>query len=256
VTARRDAVVATLLKRGLPVDQRLPAGGTALMIAAALGFPEIVALLLDHGARTNAQDERGTQALHAVGQFAFRSAETARAQRIIELLLKHGADVNARNGAGQTPLLLLLGARAEPGTTADQKHLLVLLRQLLVAGGRQCRISGVSALHARCTPVVAARVLLQHGRYLRRCADRSVREAHLLGYTDVDAEIRSRSRRQSSAAQCRNSLARALGRAGWIRISCRLEQAFQIRNASFAPCSARRRHRRRYWLFSSSASWT
>ena len=199
VTARRDAVVATLLKRGLPVDQRLPAGGTALMIASALGFPEIVALLLDHCAQTKAQDERGTQALHAVAQFAFRSAETARAQRIIELLLKHGADVNATNAAGQTPLLLLLGARAEPGTNADQKHLLVLLRQLLVAGvdvnAQDQR--GVSALHACAMHglLLPARVLLaaRADTSRRDVLDRSAREvAHLLGYIDVDSEIRSR----------------------------------------------------------------
>jgi len=199
VTARRDAVVATLLKRGLPVDQRLPAGGTALMIASALGFPEIVALLLEHGAETNAQDERGTNALHAVGQFAFRSAETARAQRIIELLLKHGADVNAMNVAGQTPLLLLLGARAEPGTHADQKHLLVLLRQLLAAGA-DVNVQdqrGVSTLHACAMHglLLPARVLLaaRADTSRRDVLERSAREvAHLLGYIDVDAEIRSR----------------------------------------------------------------
>jgi ankyrin repeat protein len=199
VTARRDAVVAMLLKRGLPVDQRLPAGGTALMIASALGFPEIVALLLEHGAQTNAQDERGTHALHAVGQFAFRSTETARAQRIIELLLKHGADVNATNAAGQTPLLLLLGARAEAGTTADQKHLLVLLRQLLGAGA-DVNVQdqrGVSALHACAMHglLLPARVLLsaRADTSRRDVLDRSAREvAHLLGYIDVDAEIRSR----------------------------------------------------------------
>jgi ankyrin repeat protein len=199
VTARRDAVVATLLKRGLPVDQRLPAGGTALMIASALGFPEIVALLLEHGAQANAQDERGTHALHAVGQFAFRSAETPRAQRIIELLLKHGADVNSTNAAGQTPLLLLLGARAEPGTTADQKHLLVLLRQLLAAGA-DVNVQdqrGVGALHACAMHglLLPARVLLaaRADTSRRDVLDRSAREvAHLLGYIDVAAEIASR----------------------------------------------------------------
>jgi hypothetical protein len=199
VTARRDAVVATLLKRGLPVDQRLPAGGTALMIASALGFPEIVALLLEHGAQANAQDERATRALHAVGQFAFRSAETPRAQRIIELLLKHGADVNSTNAAGQTPLLLLLGARAEPGTTADQKHLLVLLRQMLAAGA-DVNVQdqrGVSALHACAMHglLLPARVLLaaRADTSRRDVLDRSAREvAHLLGYIDVAAEIASR----------------------------------------------------------------
>lgn len=196
VTARRDGVVATLLKHGVPVDQRLPAGGTALMIAAALGFPEIAALLLGHGAQANAQDERGTRALHAVGQFAFRSAETTRAQRTIELLLAHGADVNATNASGQTPLLLLLGARTEPGTVADQKHLLVLLRLLLQAGAdvdlQDQR--GVSPLHACAMHglLLPARVLLasRADTSRRDVLERSAREvAHLLGYIDVAAEL-------------------------------------------------------------------
>lgn len=196
VTARRDNVVAALLEHGVPVDQRLPAGGTALMIAAALGFPEIAALLLKHGAQADAQDERGTRALHAVGQFAFRSAETTRAQRTIELLLEHGADVNATNAAGQTPMLLLLGARSEPGTAADQKHLLVLLRLLLHAGAdvdvQDQR--GVSPLHACAMHglLLPARVLLasRADTSRRDVLDRSAREvAHLLGYIDVAAEL-------------------------------------------------------------------
>ena len=196
VTARRDNVVATLLKHGVPVDQRLPAGGTALMIATALGFPEIVALLLEHGAEPNAQDERGTQALHAIGQFAFRSTETTRAQRIIELLLARGANVNATNAVGQTPLLLLLGASAEPGAVADQKHLLVLLRLLLHAGAdvdvQDQR--GVSPLHACAMHglLLPARILLasRADTARRDVLDRSAREvAHLLGYIDVAAEL-------------------------------------------------------------------
>jgi ankyrin repeat protein len=188
--------VAILLEQGVPVDQRLPAGGTALMIAAALGFPETAALLLDHGAQANAQDERGTRALHAVAQFAFRSAETARAQRTIELLLERGADVNAANASGQTPLLLLLGARAEPGTAADQKHLLVLLRLLLHAGANidvQDQ-RGVGPLHACAMHglLLPARVLLasRADTSRRDVLDRSAREvAHLLGYIDVAAEL-------------------------------------------------------------------
>jgi hypothetical protein len=115
---------------------------------------------------------------------------------MIELLLEHGADVNATNAAGQTPLLLLLGARAEPGTTADQKHLLVLLRLLLHAGAsvdiQDQR--GVSPLHACAMHglLLPARVLLasRADTSRRDVLERSAREvAHLLGYIDVAAEL-------------------------------------------------------------------
>ena len=150
VTARRAATVLALLERGVPVDSRLPTGGTPLMIAAGLGFSEIVAKLLAHGAHVNASDERGTRALHAAAQFAFRSSETDSARRSMQLLLEHGADVNAANAAGQTPLLLLLGGATSPAAVSDQVHLLELLPLFLFAHADLDRQDerGVGPLHA------------------------------------------------------------------------------------------------------------
>jgi len=199
VTARREDAVATLLERGVAVDSRLPTGGTPLMIAAALGFPEIVTRLLARGAQVNARDERGTSSLHAAAQFAFRSSETDGARRVLQLLLEHGADVNAVNVSGQTPLLLLLGGRAEPGSPADQKHLLALLPLFLLAHAdiNLQDQRGVGPLHACAIHglLLPARALLaakaDPGR--RDVLDRSPRQvAQLLGYIDLAAELGQR----------------------------------------------------------------
>jgi ankyrin repeat protein len=199
VTARRDSVVATLLEHGIPADSRLQTGGTPLMIAAALGFPEIIARLLARGAQATASDERGTSALHAAAQFAFRSSETESARRSLELLIEHGADLNATNANGQTPLLLLLGGRVEPGIPVDQKHLLALLPLFLLARAdlNLQDQRGVGPLHACAMHglLLPARTLLaaKADPSRRDVLDRTARQvAQLLGYIDLAAELGSR----------------------------------------------------------------
>ncbi|MEP6939298.1 MAG: ankyrin repeat domain-containing protein [Rudaea sp.] len=196
VSARRAAVVAAMLERKIDPDQRLAGGGTALMIAAALGYPEIVAQLLAHAADPNAQDERATRALHAAAQFAFASRDTPRARKVLELLMEKGADLNAIDGKGRTPLLFLLGARAEPGSAGDQQHLQALLSLFLVGRADvNCQDErGVSALHACAMHglLIPARALLvaradPEARDMRGRTPREV--ANLLGYLDVAAEL-------------------------------------------------------------------
>ena len=196
VSARHQNVVETLLTQGVAVDQRVAGGGTALMIAAALGFSELVAQLLARGADADAEDERGTRALHAAAQFAFGSRDGERARRTLELLLEHGAAINAHNAAGQTALLLLLGARAQPGAAADQQQLLALL-PLLIKRHADLNVQdqrGVGALHACAMHglLLPARALLAAGADLERRdrLERTPREiAHLLGFIDVAAEL-------------------------------------------------------------------
>ena len=196
VSTRREIVVEVLLRHGVAVDQRLPGGGTALMIAAALGFPELAKQLLTQGAAVNAEDERGMSALHAVAQYAFGSGDNDRAQRTLTLLLDAGAAVDATNAAGQTALLLLLGARAEPGAAADQRQLLALL-SLLLKHRADLNVQdkrGVSALHACAMHglLLPARALLAAGSDPERrdMLERTPRQiAHLLGFIDVAAEL-------------------------------------------------------------------
>ena len=197
VIARNVDVVRTLTsaRRG-EIDQHLKGGGTALMIAAALGSPDIATALLDAGADVDAADSSHTRALHAAAHFAFHGRDGDRAQRLLQVLLDHGATVDARNSEGQTPLLLLLGAHAEAGATADQKVLVSLLPLLLqrhadinVADNR-----GVTALHACAMHglLLPARALIAAGgdTQLRDMRERTPREvAHILGFIDVATEL-------------------------------------------------------------------
>jgi uncharacterized protein len=196
VIARSPTVISALVSHGVSIDQRLKGGGTALMIAAAMGYPEIVATLLNAGADVDAVDDSHTRALHAASHFAFHGRDPERAQRTLETLLDKGASVDVRNSEGQTPLLLLLGAHAEAGASADQKSLLTLMPLLLkrhadinVADNR-----GVTALHACAMHglLLPARALVAAGAdiALRDMRERTPREvAHLLGFIDVAKEL-------------------------------------------------------------------
>ena len=196
VSARKSDVVERLLAHGVVPDQRLKGGGTALMIAAALGYPEIVTLLLARGADVDAVDDSGTCALHAAAHFAFHAGDGERARRTLEPLLARTQAIDARNVEGQTALLLLLGARAEPGAAADQRVLLSLLPLLLARHpdlGMQDQ-RGISVLHACAMHglLLPARALLAAGAdpEARDMRERTPREvAHLLGFIDVAAEL-------------------------------------------------------------------
>jgi uncharacterized protein len=195
-SARRSEMVERLLAHGVAPDQRLKGGGTALMIAAALGYPEIVTLLLARGADVDAVDAGGTCALHAAAHFAFHAGDGERARGTLEPLLACTRAIDARNVEGQSALLLLLGARAEAGTAADQRILLALL-PLLLARHPDLALQdqrGVSVLHACAMHglLLPARALLAAGAdpEARDMRERTPREvAHLLGFIDVAVEL-------------------------------------------------------------------
>jgi hypothetical protein len=196
VSARREDTVTLLLERGVAPDQRLPGEATALMVAAALGYPEIVELLLTAGADVNAVDSRGHGALHAAAQFSFASGDSLRARRLLDVLIKRGAEVNHADGDGQTALLLLLGAHQRPGSDCDATHLGALVPVLLDAGARleHADQRGVTALHACAMHALLppARVLLARGAD-RAAADAFGRTAadvaRQLGYVDIAHEL-------------------------------------------------------------------
>jgi ankyrin repeat protein len=131
LSMRHDAVVQLLLTRGAAPDRALPGGITPLMVAAALGASRGAQLLLAHGADVRAADEEGGTALHAAALFGFAARDKLRAIALWDALFAAGADVDAQNGVGQTALLLLLGARAEPGAACDEEVVLAQLERLL-----------------------------------------------------------------------------------------------------------------------------
>jgi hypothetical protein len=68
--------------------------------------------------------------LHCAALFGFTARERPRLMALFDTLLLAGAEADAPAG-NVTPLLLLLGARAEPGTTCDEDVLLTGVERLL-----------------------------------------------------------------------------------------------------------------------------
>lgn len=197
VSMRQAEIVERLLAHGARVDQALPGAVTPLMLAAALGLPELASRLLARGADVHAHDEQGLMPLHCAGLYVFQSHDRARAIALIDTLLFAGAEPDAANDAAQTPLLLLLGARAEPGTACEEDVLLAALERLLeeeVALDAQDAARGFAPLHLGALHGLPRIVQ----RLLRAGADPGQRDAlgrtpHevavLRGFVDVAAEF-------------------------------------------------------------------
>lgn len=96
-------LVARLLAAGAKVDATGVDRATALHVAAQFpSNPEILRLLIDHGANVLAKDRLGRHPLHLA---AFRGRCDA-----IAMLLDAHADIGALDSSLQTPLLLAVGA--------------------------------------------------------------------------------------------------------------------------------------------------
>lgn len=211
VSRRQLTVIAVLLRHGVAADQPLPGDITPLMVAAALGFPDVCRVLLEAGADAQAVDQRGATALHALAQFGFSVRERARALNTWELLLDAGAVADARNAEGLSPLLLLLGSRMEPGANPDEESLNAQVERLLrsepdlaARDGRGFAPLHLAALHGQLRLV---RRLLAAG------ADREARDALnrrpqdiavMRGFVDIAREL------EPTASTTPPSLARLL----------------------------------------------
>lgn len=196
ISMRHVGVVDRLLRAGAEPDLPLPGEVTPLMLAAALGQPELISRLLAHGADPEARDAQGLSPLHCAALHAFSSRDRQRVLALVDVLLLADVEPDAPNAAGQTPLLLMLGARAEPGTACDEDVLLAGLERLLAEGVALDAADqrGLTPLHLAAMHGLARVVQ----RLLREGADRQARDAlgrtpHdlavLRGFVDVAAEF-------------------------------------------------------------------
>ena len=80
---------------------------TPLFTAIANNNPQMVQMLLDHGADVNQVNEKGSYPMHEVASGnGFAGDSKYRANEMIQSLIEHGADVNQKNAKGQTPIML------------------------------------------------------------------------------------------------------------------------------------------------------
>ncbi len=131
VSMRQGEIVERLLHAGADLEHRLPGDVTVLMLAAALGLPDVCERLLAAGANVQAGDAQGLTPLHCAALFGFTARDRPRLLALFDTLLLAGADADATAAGNVTPLLLLLGARAEPGTACDEDIVLAGLQRLM-----------------------------------------------------------------------------------------------------------------------------
>ncbi len=196
VSMRHLGVLDRLLSAGVDLDQRMPGGVTVLMLAAALGLPDVVSRLLAAGADIDAGDVEGLKPMHCAALFGFSTRDRSRLLALIDALHLAGAPIDEATPSGLTPLLLLLGARAEPGTPCDEDVVIAGIERLLADGAslsmqdqRGFGVLHLAALHGLGRVV---RLLLQAGAdpHLRDHLNRTPRDiASMRGYMDVAAEF-------------------------------------------------------------------
>jgi ankyrin repeat protein len=93
----RNALLAEMLRAGMPVNLADHKGNTLLMLAAYHGNADTVALLLDHCADP---DRPNARAQTPLGGVAFKGYT-----EIASRLLDAGAEIDSDQGAGMTPLM-------------------------------------------------------------------------------------------------------------------------------------------------------
>ena len=196
VSMRQLDIVDRLLAAGATLEQRLPGDVTVLMLAAALGLPDVCTRLLAAGANINATDAQGLTPLHCAGLYGFTTRDRRRLVALFDALLLAGADPDVQAAGGVTPLLLLLGARAEPGTACDEDVVVAGLVRLLDEGAtlrvRDPRGFGPLHLAALHGLLRVTRELLQAGAEpeARDALNRTPREVAVMrGFVDVAAEF-------------------------------------------------------------------
>jgi ankyrin repeat protein len=196
VSMRQGAIVDALLAAGAHIEHRLPGGVTVLMLASALGLPDVATRLLAAGADVHAGDAQELGPLHCAALYGFTARDSARLLALLDTLLLAGAEPDRIAAGAVTPLLLLLGARAEPGTACDENVVLAGVERLLdedvaldVQDPRGFGPLHLAALHG--LPLLVQR-LLRAGADpdLRDALNRPPREiAVMRGFIDIAAQF-------------------------------------------------------------------
>ena len=94
----RPGIVSFLLSNGADVQaQEHSSGCNALMFACLSGNPEVVRLVLKHGAPVNSTNFNGRTAL--------MTAAFCGITKVVRMLLQHGADIDAEDRFGATALI-------------------------------------------------------------------------------------------------------------------------------------------------------
>ena len=196
VSMRQVEIVDRLLMAGPTLEQRLPGNVTVLMLAAALGLPDVCARLLAAGANIKATDAQGLTPLHCAALYGFTARDRRRLVALLDALLLAGADPDAQAAGGVTPLLLVLGARAEPGTSCDEDVVIAGVQRLLDEGAhleaRDPRGFGPLHLAALHGLLQVTQTLMREGAEpeARDALNRTPREiAVMRGFVDVAAEF-------------------------------------------------------------------
>ncbi|MDO4710160.1 MAG: ankyrin repeat domain-containing protein [Pseudomonadota bacterium] len=196
VSRRHLAVVERLLAAGADFERPLSGGATVLMLASALGLPDIASRLIAAGARIDSGDGEGLLPIHCAALYGFAANDANRVRNLLNVLLSAGAAPDAGTHLGVTPLLFLLGCRAEPGAACNESVVLAGVEYLLGRGvnlaARDPR--GFGALHLAALHGLpnVIRCLLRFGAdpNMRDQLGRSPREiAMMRGLVDVAAEF-------------------------------------------------------------------
>src|SRR3546814_4331608 len=82
---RQGEIVERLLAAGATLEQRLPGDVTVLMLAAALGLPDLCARLLQAGANVHAGDAQGLTPLHCAALFGRSEEHTSELQSLMRI---------------------------------------------------------------------------------------------------------------------------------------------------------------------------